>query len=71
MAATFKADLEPLLGPGVLGYARWRKDRVNVSSELAQNRRARGASVRDVFNSIGDVGSTHPNRMSPQVQISK
>ncbi len=56
-----KADLEPLSGPRVFGYARWGKDWVNVSSELAQDRRAWSASsIRDVVNPIGDVGSTRP-----------
>ncbi len=32
---TTKADLEPLSGPRFFGYARWRKDRVKVSSEPA------------------------------------
>ncbi len=31
-----------------------------VSSELAQDRRAWIASVRDVVNSVGDAGSTRP-----------
>ncbi len=35
-----KADLEPISGPRVFGHARWRKDWVKVSSELAQDRRA-------------------------------
>ncbi len=42
------ADLKPLSGPRVFGNARWRKDWVKVSSELAQDRRAWSASVRDV-----------------------
>ncbi len=45
-AATIKADLEPLSGPRVFGHARWRKDWVKVSSELAQDRRAWSASGR-------------------------
>ncbi len=44
----------------VFGHARWRKDWVKVSSELAQDRRAWNASVRDVVNAIGDAGSTRP-----------
>ncbi len=59
-ATTIKADLEPLSGPRVFGHARCRKDWVKVSSELAQDRRAWSASVRDVVNSIGDAGSTRP-----------
>ncbi len=39
-ATTIKADLEPISGPRVFGYARWRKDWVKVSSELAHDRRA-------------------------------
>ncbi len=38
-ATTIKAaDLEPISGPRVFGHARWRKDWVKVSSELAQDR---------------------------------
>ncbi len=59
-ATTIKADLEPLSGPRVFRQARWRKDWVKASSELTQDRRARGASVRDVGNSIDDAGSTCP-----------
>ncbi len=55
-----KADLKPLYGPQVFGYARWRNDWLKVSNELAQDRRAWGASVRDVVNSVGDAGSTRP-----------
>ncbi len=39
-ATTIKADLEPLSAPRVFGRARWRKDWVNVPSNLAQDRRA-------------------------------
>ncbi len=35
-------------------------DWVKVSSELAQDRRAWNASVRDVVKLIGDTGSTRP-----------
>ncbi len=42
---------------------------MKVSSELAQDRLAWNASVRDVVNSIGDIGSTRPGRMSTQVQV--
>ncbi len=59
-ATTIKADLEPLSGRLVFGYARWRMDWVNVSSELAQGRRAWSAYIRDEVNSIGDAGSTRP-----------
>ncbi len=58
--STIKADLEPISGPRVFGHARWRKDWVKVSSELAQDRRAWIASVRDVVNAVGDAGSTRP-----------
>ncbi len=59
-ATTTKADLEPISESRVFGHARWRKDWVNVSSELAQDRRAWNASARDVVNAIGDAGSTRP-----------
>ncbi len=39
------ADQEPFTGPRVFGHARWRKDWVKVSSELAQGRRAWSASI--------------------------
>ncbi len=38
-ATTIKADLEPLSGSRVFGFAQWRKDWVKVSSELTQDRR--------------------------------
>ncbi len=40
------------------------------SSELAQDRRAWSASVLDVVNPVGDAGSTRPEWMPPQVQLS-
>ncbi len=49
-AIKIKANLESLSGPRVFVHARWRKNWVNVSSELAQDRRY-------VVNSIGDAGS--------------
>ncbi len=52
------ADLEPLSGPRIFGHARWRKDWVEVSSELAQDRQAWSAFVRDVVNSIGDADTS-------------
>ncbi len=62
-----KAGVALLYRPQVFGYARWRGDWVKVSSELAQDHRAWGASVRDVVNSIGATGSTRSGRMSTQV----
>ncbi len=44
-ATTTKVNLEPLSGPRVFGYARWRKDWAKVSYELAQDRRAWSAST--------------------------
>ncbi len=58
-ATAIKADLEPISGPRILGHARRRKAWVKASCELAQDRRAWSASVRDVVNEPGDVGSTH------------
>ncbi len=55
-----KADPEPLSGPRVFGFARWRKDWVKVPSELAQGRLAWDASTRDVASSFGDAGLTRP-----------
>ncbi len=59
-ATTIKADLELLSGPRVFGYERWREDWVKVSSELAQDYRAWGASIPNVVILIGDAGSTRP-----------
>ncbi len=59
-ATTIKAGLEPISDPRIFGHARWRRDWMKVSSELAQDRRAWSASVRDVVNAIGDAGSTRP-----------
>ncbi len=59
-ATASKEDLEPLSGPRVFGCTRQRKDPVKVFSELAQGRKIWVASIRDVVNSIGDTGSTHP-----------
>ncbi len=59
-ASTVKADLAPLSGLRVFGHARWRKDGVKVPSELAKDRRAWSAPVRDVVNAIVDAGSTRP-----------
>ncbi len=66
-----KADLELSPLPRVPGHARGRKDWVTVSSELAQDRWAWSASVWDVVNAIGDAGSTRPEWMLTQVQVSK
>ncbi len=51
------------------GHALWAKDWVRVSSELAQDRRAWGASIRDVVSSVGGAGSTRPGRMPTQGQF--
>ncbi len=59
-ATTIKTVLEPHSGPQDFGCARWRRDRMKVSSELTQDRRAWGASIRDAVNSIGGVGAIHP-----------
>ncbi len=69
-ATMTKADLEAISGPRVVGHARWRKDWVKVSSELARDRRAWSASVRDVVNAIGDAGSISQGRMPTQVHAS-
>ncbi len=60
LATTIQANMEPISGPRVFGHARWKQDCVKVSSELAQDRRAWSASVRDVVNTVGDAGSTRP-----------
>ncbi len=58
-----KADLEPLSGLRIADYARWGKGWMKAPNELAQDRRAWSATVRDVVNWIGDAGSTHPGWM--------
>ncbi len=69
-ATTIKADLELISGPRLFGHARWRKDWVEVWSELAQDRRAWSASVRDMVLAVGDAGSSRPRWMPTQVQVS-
>ncbi len=59
-ATTIKADLEQLYGPRAFDYARWRNDWALVFNELAQDRRAWRASIRDVVSSIGDAGQIRP-----------
>ncbi len=59
-ATTIKADLETLSRPRVFGHAQWRKDWMQVSSELTQDSPVWSASARDVVNAIGDAGSTRP-----------
>ncbi len=44
---------------------------MKVSRELVPDRRAWSASVRDVVNAIGGVGSTRPESMPTQIQVSK
>ncbi len=44
---------------------------VNAPSELVQDRRARGASIQDVVNSIGDTSSTRLGGTPLQSQVSK
>ncbi len=64
-ATTLKEGLEPLNRLRVFWYARWWM--VKVFSNIAQDRRVYGASIRDVINSIGNAGSTCPGWMLPQV----
>ncbi len=59
-ATTIKANLESISGSRVFGHARWRKDWVKESSELAQDRRVWSSSVRGVVNAVGVAGSTRP-----------
>ncbi len=68
-APTIRADLEPLFGQRVFGYTWWRMDWMKDYGELAQDRRAWGASVRGVVNSIDEAGSIRPGWMLPQVQL--
>ncbi len=56
---TVKADLEPHSGRRVFGHARWRKDWVKISSELARDRQLWNASVQEVMSSRCDASSTH------------
>ncbi len=60
LVTTIKADLESFSLPRIFGYARWRKEWVKVSSELARDRLVRGAFLRDVVNSTVVAGSTRP-----------
>ncbi len=54
-ATTNEAGLEPLSKLLAFEHARWKKDWLKASSELAHDRRAWNAFVRDVVNLIGDA----------------
>ncbi len=62
---TLEDDLQPLIA-----WTQWRKDWAIISSELPKNRWVWSVSIRDVVSSIGDVGSTRPEWMPIQVQVS-
>ncbi len=42
---------------------------MKVSGGVAQERRAWGAAVRDLVNSVGVIGSTHKESMPSQVRV--
>ncbi len=48
--------LTRMLGQRFFGCARWRNDFINLSSELAMDRRAWGASFWDAVDSVAGTG---------------
>ncbi len=46
-ATTLKEDLVRLIGPAVVGIRRWNKEWASLAMDLAQDRRAWSAAVRD------------------------
>ncbi len=51
-AATLKEDLMRLIGPAVVGIQRWNKEWASLAMDLAQDRRAWSAAVRDAVNAM-------------------
>ncbi len=52
LAATLKEDLVRLIGPAVVGIRRWNKEWTSLAMDLAQDRRAWSAAVRDAVNAM-------------------
>ncbi len=48
-----------------------RKGWAKISSELAQDRRAWGASIRGVVSPLGDAGSTRQGECRAQMQVQR
>ncbi len=69
LAMALKEDLEPSYEPRVFDCGRHRGSGMVVFSEFSQYCRAWCNSIRYVVNSNGYAGSTHPERMSPQLQV--
>jgi len=55
---TIKADAEVISGPHSYGVQRWRRDWLQRTQELANDRRAWAATIRDLVNNEAD--STPP-----------
>ncbi len=51
-ATTLKEDLVWLIGPAVVGIRRWDKEWASLAMDLAQDRRAWSAAVRDAVNAM-------------------
>ncbi len=51
-ATTLKEDLVRLIGPAVVGIRRWNKEWASLAMDLAQDRHAWSAVVRDVVNAM-------------------
>ncbi len=69
-ATTLKEDLVRLIGPAVVGIRGWNKEWASLAMDLAQDRRAWSAAVRDAVNAM-DTDSARAGRMPSQVQVSK
>lgn len=65
-ASTIKDDLALLSGPQVVGLRRWNREWLAISCDLAQDRRALAAMVRDAVLAREEAGSTDTS----QVKIS-
>ncbi len=51
-ATTLKEDLMRLIGPAVVGIRRWNKEWASLAMDMAQDRRAWSAAVRDAVNAM-------------------
>lgn len=59
-ATTMKEDLAYLSGPQMVCLRWWNQDWLRLSVDLAQDRRAWVAMIRDVVRAKEEAGSTRP-----------
>ena len=58
--SSIKMEMEESTGPKIYGLRRWNNEWVKISKELANNRQAWSAFIRDHIEAMEGAGSTHP-----------